>query len=465
MMGGAAADIANSLQQLRRDLASADLSSHDASAVRSLISELRLTERSLTALKVKATHRSDRLAATGSAPDAEEVLLGSGDVSGATARKERDRGRIARDIPQLDDALSEGKIGGEHLDAVSNAAKGLDPDLRDLFDACAGDLVDRTNNTPVDTFRKQVRRLAEKITNDHGLSAAQKQRQATGLSMWTSTDGMGHMRGDFDPELFEIVRHGIARQAAAMASASATSDPPVTKGNHLDALALVELVQGGNAGKGRADITVVVDGETFTNGPHQDSMRETVDGQQLAHETVRRLCCDALIRKVVLDADGRPLDVGRAHRTATPRQWVALTAIYSACAWSGCDRPISWCQAHHITEWERGGPTDLDNLIPLCSRHHHAVHEGQWAIKLLPDRTLRIFRPDGRAHATVRPDRIPDAAGGALPPGRREPLYNRQSPARAFRRAPNTQPSKLRPGGSLVCPARRRARTTDPPTR
>jgi len=422
-MGGGTIDVTHSLRQLRQVVSSTDLSDHDASSIRSLISELRLTERSLTSLNVKAARRSSALAAEGAAPDAEEALLGSGEVSGSIARKDRDRSLIVDAIPGLEDALDEGKVGGEHLDAVSNAAKGLDPELRPLFDACAGDLIGRSDNTPVDTFRKQVRRLAEKVKNDHGLATAQKQRAATSLSMWKSQDGMGHIRGDFDTELYEIIRNAIAREAAAMAAASAKTGDPVTKGKQLDALALAELVQGGNAARGRADITVVVDGDTFINGPHDQSMRETLDGEQLAHETVRRLCCDALIRKVVLDAEGRPLDVGRAHRTATDRQWVAIKAIYSTCAWSGCDRPITWCQAHHIDEWENGGLTDLDNLLPLCSRHHHSVHEGQWTIKLLPDRTLRIFQPNGRHHATTGPDRLADR-GAQPPPGRREPSHN-----------------------------------------
>lgn len=422
-MGGTT-DITHSLQELRRSVATADLSDHDASSIRSLISELRLTERSLTSLNVKAARRSTALASEGRSADAEEALLGSGDVSGSTARKERDRSLIVDAIPGLSDALEEGKVGGEHLDAVSRAIKGLDPKLRPLFDACASDLVERSDNTPVDTFRKQMRRLAEKVKNDHGLATARKQREATGLSMWKSQDGMGHLRGDFDSELYEIVRNGIARQAAAMAAASAKTGDPVTKGKQLDALALVELIQCGNGAKGRADITVVVDGDTFVNGPHDHSMRETLDGEELAYETVRRLCCDALIRKVVLDADGKPLDVGRTHRTATDRQWVAIKALYSSCAWSGCDRPITWCQAHHIDEWEHGGLTNIDNLVPLCSRHHHAVHEGQWSIKLLPDRTLRIFRPDGRAHATATPDRLADRDSGGHPPGRRRPSNN-----------------------------------------
>jgi hypothetical protein len=45
--------------------------------------------------------------------------------------------------------------------------------------------------------------------------------------------------------------------------------------------------------------------------------------------------------------------------------------------WRGCDRPPSWCEAHHLDEWIRDdGPTDLINLALLCSRNHHDAHEG-----------------------------------------------------------------------------------------
>jgi predicted restriction endonuclease len=47
------------------------------------------------------------------------------------------------------------------------------------------------------------------------------------------------------------------------------------------------------------------------------------------------------------------------------------------------------------------GATDLANLLPLCSRHHHLVHEGGWRLSLDHERTLTIIRPDGELHATV----------------------------------------------------------------
>ena len=56
---------------------------------------------------------------------------------------------------------------------------------------------------------------------------------------------------------------------------------------------------------------------------------------------------------------------------------------------------FSRTKMHHVWWWEHGGPTDLDNLLPTCSRHHHAVHDHGWKLKLLPDRTLEITLPDG----------------------------------------------------------------------
>ena len=95
----------------------------------------------------------------------------------------------------------------------------------------------------------------------------------------------------------------------------------------------------------------------------------------MADETVARLACDATIRKVETDSNGLVLSVGRKQRVASDAQWVATKALYSTCAWSGCGVKIQHCQLHHIRYWRNGGRTDMDNLVPLCSQHHHKVHE------------------------------------------------------------------------------------------
>jgi hypothetical protein len=74
------------------------------------------------------------------------------------------------------------------------------------------------------------------------------------------------------------------------------------------------------------------------------------------------------------------LDVGRSYRTAPPKIRHALEVRDGGCAVPGCDTDPSRCQAHHIDHWEHGGDTSLANLVLLCAKHHHQVHEGRWRI-------------------------------------------------------------------------------------
>ena len=58
-------------------------------------------------------------------------------------------------------------------------------------------------------------------------------------------------------------------------------------------------------------------------------------------------------------------------------------------------------QAHHIVWWERGGATDLDNLVLVCSFHHKLVHEYGWGLKRGGDGSVRWFHPDGTRYRAV----------------------------------------------------------------
>ncbi len=97
-------------------------------------------------------------------------------------------------------------------------------------------------------------------------------------------------------------------------------------------------------------------------------------GALLGPETVRKLACDAAVIPAVLDADGHVLDLGRTRRLFTPAQVQALWLRDRHCTFPGCQTPASWCDAHHVTHWADGGPTDLTNAALLCGRHHTIVH-------------------------------------------------------------------------------------------
>jgi hypothetical protein len=76
--------------------------------------------------------------------------------------------------------------------------------------------------------------------------------------------------------------------------------------------------------------------------------------------------------------------------------------MYPTCAVPGCERHISVTQPHHLDEWEHGGRTDLDRLLPVCRHHHRRLHHEAWAIEMRPDRSL-VIRRDGEVIMTTGP--------------------------------------------------------------
>ena len=98
------------------------------------------------------------------------------------------------------------------------------------------------------------------------------------------------------------------------------------------------------------------------------------------------------------------------HPGRPPPLWNVLLLRDQHCRWKGCDRPGAWCEAHHVIWWEKGGTTDLANLVLLCSRHHHIAHRAGWATQLAPDGTLHVTDPWGVTRTTR-----PPATGPPLP--------------------------------------------------
>jgi hypothetical protein len=135
--------------------------------------------------------------------------------------------------------------------------------------------------------------------------------------------------------------------------------------------------------------------------------------------TADLIACDSTLGTVIVDGNGVPLDVGRSERLFTPAIQKGLAVRDGGCAHPGCGRPVSWCDAHHITPWNRGGTTSIDNGVLLCRRHHTAIHHGGWQVYLGADRHPWFIPPHDptgpepahlRSHARRTMTDLPTAA-------------------------------------------------------
>lgn len=109
-------------------------------------------------------------------------------------------------------------------------------------------------------------------------------------------------------------------------------------------------------------------------------------GGPVSPVTAELISCDCTRTSVTVDGTGVPLDVGRSERLFTPALRKGLAVRDRGCAFPGCGRPVSWCDAHHMQPWSRGGTTSLDNGILLCRCHHTLIHHSGWQVYLGHDR-------------------------------------------------------------------------------
>ncbi|MEU7936561.1 DUF222 domain-containing protein [Microbispora bryophytorum] len=93
-------------------------------------------------------------------------------------------------------------------------------------------------------------------------------------------------------------------------------------------------------------------------------------GQMLPLASVHRLARTSALVRLVMDAEGQVLDMGRKVRLATPAQRRAVYARYATCWIDGCPLPATMCQIDHADNWSTGGLTDLKLLGPACQFHN-----------------------------------------------------------------------------------------------
>jgi hypothetical protein len=145
----------------------------------------------------------------------------------------------------------------------------------------------------------------------------------------------------------------------------------------------------------RLEEPVTDSGGSLLEGDLRDCQIE--GGPAIHPEVARRLLCTARVQMVLEDASGQPVRLGRIRRE--PPDWMLRQLKYRdvECRFPGCGHR-RFTQAHHVTWWERGGRTDLDNLVLVCSFHHMLVHELGWRLIRDQDGTVRWFHPDGRRY-------------------------------------------------------------------
>ncbi len=368
-----------------------------ADDVRRRISDLGRLRSLIDSVEAALNRQADRLHAKGESADSEDLMASEQRASASSAKKRAKRAKALEKAPAFDDALADGTITAEHADALAGVADSSEPDVSEGLFAAADELAEAAATMRPDTFKRHLRRKADQLKKDDGLDRFERQRRASSVRRRIEhATGLYHLHAILDPELGAKIFGALEDEIETRwHSAKDIPDDQRPSNDRIAAEALADLVAWGVTDRRsrHADVSIIVDYETMLDGLHDDGVCETRQGVDIPPETARRLACDAQIVPIVMGGPSQPLDVGRASRTATPAQRKALRAAHPTCGVDDCDVRFDFCAIHHIIHWVHGGHTDLDNLVPLCHRHHHQVHEGRWTIELGPDRSVRLTAP------------------------------------------------------------------------
>ena len=298
--------------------------------------------------------------------DAVEVLASDLRLGVRAARAEVEVAHGLERLPATAGALAAGTISLGHARVLAVAGPEVDESV----------LLPLAADETVDAFARTVRRHQAAADGDDGLARFRRQRRARRAALFEGDDGMWILSGRFDPVAGAAMAAALGARADGLWRAEGGGGMTTPAQRLADALEA--LVTGVGESPGRIATTLLVTADYDAAAGRLGDAR-LVDGTPLAAATLARLACEAEILPAIFDARGEPLWLGRRRRLPSRAQRLAVIARDRTCI--ACDTRADFCQLHHVRWWSCGGPTDVDNLCLLCSRHHHLVHEGGWRVE------------------------------------------------------------------------------------
>ena len=388
-------------------------------------------------------------ACDGGAAGAELMRTAAG-CSQREARRRARRAEALADMPAVAGALAEGSITAEHADSLVKAAEATSTEAVDTDPV----LLAKAKTLPADLAAREAADWAHRRQREQDREEKfRRQRELRSHRMWTDSDGMFNTRGRFDPVTGAHIRAVIDDAANRLYRADGGRDGGdkirTWDQRNADALAATlgiiptpapGIGSTGNTGTLSIDsnlslrnqILVIAHTDAIT-GTDPQAPCEIPGTGPIPRSELERLACEAELFGILFNGNGLPLWHGQRTRTVSPQQWRTLVARDRGCVL--CGTSPSHCHAHHIIPWSppAAGPTDIDNLVLVCNRHHHHIHQHNLTLARHPDDGWTTHTPD-RQHST-RPTRSPAGRApanrnGHTPPAKaaRSPINTRAGP-------------------------------------
>lgn len=344
----------------------------DRAALTDLVVDCRRVKAAVVALEARLVTAIDGLDDAG--VNGAGVLRSFGRMSdrAATSLSKTAAGLV--ELPKVAESLASGRITDEHAKAAVKAAEHTSTELVE------DELLKIAEATPASVFDKRARDWQNQHrSNDDGVDVLKELRQRRTVKEWVNDAGMSVLLAELDPVDAAAVKAAVDARCDQLwrddGGRDGTPDD-VRSWQQRRCDALVSLICETNPNGSvklnpKMQLCALVDFERL-RAHNPTGVAQLLDGQPLPQPALELLACNSAITGVVFK-NGEPIWVGRQHRHATHAQTKALIARDKGCI--GCSAGIDRCEAHHIIAWQDNGSTDITNLVLVCKRCHHNIHD------------------------------------------------------------------------------------------
>jgi hypothetical protein len=340
-------------------------------------------------------------------------------------------------LPETAAAQADGDIGADHVRAIAKVMRKI-PHAVDNDAVADAEAVLATlarSGTPEDVEQAGHRLLAY-LNPDGNLGDDRDRKRRRGISIGRQdTELMSRISGELDPVARAMLDPMLAKWARpgmnnpddpdspagdgenpaidrdVLAAAAARDTRTAAQRNH-DAFSAVfrALLESGVLGRHRGlPATVIVTMTLEQLEQAVGGLATTATGGLLPIEDALALAEDAHPVLALFDHAGRPLHLGRRRRLASADQRLALIASDGGCTRPGCSAPASLCAVHHVTDWRKGGHTDIEGLALVCDGCHAQINDGPagWATRSAPHHSAYAGRTEWIPPPHIDPTRRP----------------------------------------------------------
>jgi GH24 family phage-related lysozyme (muramidase) len=342
--------------------------------------------------------------------DPGEVLRHGARLSGRESKRMAKIAKQLSDMPEVKERFATGEITPGHANALANAAEkvgaGVVNSDKTLLEAAGGMLPD--------SFDRYARRWSERKLIEQGLDPLERQRRAREAKMWVEKDtGLGILMAKLPRPQFEQVRQAIDNHYKhhLRQDSAGGHDPDIMRtpkqrladvvfelATNRDAITGESI--GENFGiKAKASIQLILTASLgVVDGTDTDGPVEIIGVGPVPRQILQTLSPDTELAGMIFDRAGRRLWLGRNQRLANIPQRLSVAVRDGGCF--ECGAPMHRCELHHMQEWHRdGGPTDIDNLVAVCRRHHKWLETQNLAVR----RTSTGYQTHPRARRRASP--------------------------------------------------------------